>query len=326
VALGEFELIQDYFTDLAAPRDDVVLGVGDDCALVRVPEGMQLALTIDTLVEGVHFFPDVDPEALGHKALAVNLSDLAAIGANPAWVTLALTLPRAEASWLAAFSRGFAKLAKRFGLQLIGGDTTRGPLTITVQAHGWLPAGQALRRCGARVGDLIYVTGTLGDAGLALRQCLAGRSRQAVESAMRVRLERPEPRIEVGLALRQLASAAIDISDGLIADLGHILQASGCGARIRLDRIPLSGSVASAVASGAGWQLPLSGGDDYELCFTLPPAHQQSVARLSERLELPMTHIGWIEASSGLRCVQGDGTLWQPDRPGYEHFRTDDEA
>jgi thiamine-monophosphate kinase len=326
VALSEFELIQAYFTDLDGPRDDVVLGVGDDCALVRTPPGMQLALSIDTLVEGIHFFPDVDPESLGHKALAVNLSDLAAMGATPAWATLALTLPHADPPWLAAFSRGFAALAKRYEVQLIGGDTTRGPLTVTIQAHGWLPAGQALCRAGARVGDLIYVTGTLGDAGLALHQRLAGRPWQAVAPALRLRLERPEPRIETGLVLREIASAAIDLSDGLLADLDHILRASGCGAQVRLDRIPLSDPVAEAVETGAGWQLPLSSGDDYELCFTLPPAHQHRLARLSERLSLPITRIGEIETGSGLRCVQADGNLWRPDQPGYEHFPVDDQA
>jgi len=326
MALGEFELIRHYFSETGGTRGDVILGVGDDCALVRIPEGMQLALTIDTLVAGVHFFPDVDPEALGHKALAVNLSDLAAMGATPAWVTLALTLPDADADWLAAFSGGFAKLAERFGIQLIGGDTTKGPLTITVQAHGWLPVGQALRRSGAQIGDLIYVTGTLGDAGLALRHRLAEGSWQFVAPALRKRLERPEPRIEAGLLLREIASAAIDISDGLVADLGHVLQASSCGAQIRLDQIPLSGPVASAVASGAGWQLPLSSGDDYELCFTLPPDHQQEIPRLSDRLELTITQIGRIEVGSELRCVQADGTLWQPEQSGYEHFQDDDET
>jgi thiamine-monophosphate kinase len=326
VSASEFELIQDYFTEQAVQRDDVVLGVGDDCALVRMPEGMQLALTMDTLVAGVHFFTDADPEALGHKALAVNLSDLAAMGAIPAWATLALTLPHADRPWLAAFSRGFSALARRFEVQLVGGDTTRGPLAVTIQVHGLLPVGQGLRRCGARVGDLIYVTGTLGEAGLALRQRREGASWQVVDQALRLRLERPTPRIEAGLALREIASAAIDISDGLTADLGHILQASGCGALIQLTRIPLSDPVGKAVASGAGWQLPLSSGDDYELCFTLPPNRQQAVVRLSERLALPITPIGQITAGPGLRCLQADGTLWQPDHAGYDHFRADEHA
>jgi thiamine-monophosphate kinase len=326
VALSEFELIQQYFTDLNGPRDDVVLGVGDDCALVRVPDGMQLALTIDSLVVGVHFFADVDPEALGHKVLAVSLSDLAAMGAEPAWATLALTLPQVDTAWLAAFSRGFAQLASHFGVQLIGGDTTRGPLTITLQAHGLLPVGQGLRRAGAAAGDLIYVTGSLGDAGLALRQRLQGSPWQTIDSRLRMRLERPEPRVELGLALRELASAAIDISDGLMADLGHILQASGCGACIQLDRIPLSDQVRTAVESSAGWELPLSSGDDYELCFTLPPMHQQTVARLSENLDLPITRIGQIEVASGLRCLQADGGLWQSANSGYEHFRSHEQT
>ena len=326
MALSEFELIQNYFSDLGGPREDVLLGVGDDCALVRIPDAMQLALSIDTLVAGVHFFSDVDPESLGHKALAVNLSDLAAMGASPAWAMLALTLPHADSTWLAAFSRGFVALAKRFNVQLIGGDTTRGPLTITVQIHGLLPSDQAMRRSGARPGDLIYVTGSLGDAGLALHQRLQGAVWRSVEPGLRMRLERPEPRIEVGLALRGIASAAIDISDGLIADLGHILQASGCGARIRLDRIPLSEHVRTAVESGPGWELPLCAGDDYELCFSLPPAQRQTVARLSENLGLPITPIGRIETTPGLRCLQADGGLWRPSIPGYEHFRGHDQA
>jgi len=320
VSLSEFELIQRYFSDLTIPRDDVVLGVGDDCALLRIAHDMQLALSIDTLVEGVHFFPDVDPEALGHKALAVNLSDLAAMGASPAWVTLALTLPRADGSWLAAFSRGFSALARRFGVQLVGGDTTRGPLTVSVQAHGLLPAQQGLRRSGARVGDLVYVTGTLGEAGLALRHREQGMPWPAVDSALRERLERPIPRIEAGLALRELASAAIDISDGLIADLGHVLEASGVGAQLRLEQFPLSAPVRAAIDADAAWDLPLSGGDDYELCFTLPPMHAAALARISERLALPMTRIGRIEAAPGLRCIRGDGSQWSGHSPGYEHF------
>jgi thiamine-monophosphate kinase len=320
VCLDEFELIRRFFSEPRVLRDDVTLGIGDDCALVRIPQGMQLALTMDTLVEGVHFFADVDPEALGHKALAVNLSDLAAMGASPAWATLGLTLPHADVQWLQAFSRGFANLAKRYGVQLIGGDTTRGPLTITVQAHGLLPVGQGLRRAGAEVGDLIFVTGTLGDAGLALQQNREGLSWQAVAGHLKTRLERPEPRIDVGLALRDIATAAIDISDGLWADLGHILQASHRGAQIRLERLPLSTAVAAALQGETDWALALTSGDDYELCFTLPGAREQEISRISKELGLPITQVGQIEAAQGLRCLQPDGRLWQPDRPGYLHF------
>lgn len=325
MSLSEFELIQRYFAEPAVMRDDVSLGIGDDCALVCIPAATQLAITLDTLVEGVHFFADVDPEALGHKALAVNLSDLAAMGAAPAWITLALTLPRADTQWLESFSRGFASLAKRYGVQLIGGDTTRGPLTITVQAHGLLPVGQGLRRSGAEVGDLIYVTGTLGDAGLALQQGLQGVPWKQVQGRLKTRLERPEPRIEAGLALREIASAAIDISDGLLADLGHILQASERGAQIRLDQLPLSPEVRASIESEAAWSLPLSAGDDYELCFTLPPSRQREISKISTGLGLAITQIGHVESTRGLRCLQPDGSLWKPANPGYEHFHHDDE-
>jgi thiamine-monophosphate kinase len=193
-------------------------------------------------------------------------------------------------------------------------------LTVSVQAHGLLPAHQGLRRSGARVGDLVYVTGTLGEAGLALRQREQGTPWQTVDPALRERLERPIPRIEAGLALRELASAAIDISDGLVADLGHILEASGVGAQLRLEQLPLSAPVRTAIDTDAAWDLPLSSGDDYELCFTLPPMHAAALARVSERLALPMTRIGCIEAAPGLRCIRGDGSLWSGHSPGYEHF------
>jgi thiamine-monophosphate kinase len=324
VALSEFELIKRYFSAITLPRDDVLLGIEDDCALLRVPNGMQLAVTMDTLVAGIHFFPDVDPEALGHKALAVNLSDLAAMGAEPAWVTLALTLPESDETWLAGFSRGFAALAQRHAVQLVGGDTTRGPLAITVQAHGLLPPGQGMRRAGARVGDLIYVTGSLGDAGLALRKRRQGLPWEAVDSSLQQRLERPEPRVAAGLALRGIATAAIDISDGLLADLGHILEPSGVGAEIHLSRIPLSDEVKTALHEERDWSLPLTTGDDYELCFTLPPGGEAEIEEVSDRLALPMTRIGVIEAKPGLRCLREDATLWEHAGNGYDHFSSDD--
>ncbi|MBL3598811.1 MAG: thiamine-phosphate kinase [gamma proteobacterium endosymbiont of Lamellibrachia anaximandri] len=321
MALSEFDLIRRYFSEPAAMRDDVVLGIGDDCALLRLPPGHELAVTVDTLVSGVHFFPDVDPEALGHKALAVNLSDLAAMGAQPAWVTLALTLPAADSNWLAAFSRGFSVFAKRYGVQLIGGDTTRGPLSITVQAQGFLPSGSALTRSGAHPDDLICVTGSLGDAGLALSAKQGHRLLNTFDLRDVVqRLERPEPRVGMGLELRGLATAAIDISDGLLADLGHILQASGVGGRLNLSQLPLSPPVAAIVAETDGWSLPLAAGDDYELCFTLPAERLHEVEAISGRLALPVLVVGRIEADSGLRCEREDGTLWQPPAAGFDHF------
>ncbi|KRT55717.1 thiamine-phosphate kinase [endosymbiont of Ridgeia piscesae] len=317
MALSEFDLIRRYFSDLTPLRDDVALGIGDDCALLDVPEGMELAVSIDTLVAGVHFLADVEPETLGHKALAVNLSDLAAMGAEPAWVTLALALPEVNEVWLEAFSCGFAALASRAGVSLVGGDTTRGPLTLTLQVHGFVPRGSALRRDGAQPGDRICVSGRLGDAALGLRLLQGEANLSEPERSQLIdRLQRPQPRLALGQALRGLASAAIDISDGLLADLGHILQASGVGARLQLARLPLS----DAVRRTADWGLPLAGGDDYELCFTLPPAELSRLWPLSEQLGLAISEIGEITAAPGLVCEQADATIWRPSAKGYDHF------
>jgi len=315
--LTEFDLIRDYFSRVGSTRSDVPLGVGDDCALLRVPADCELALSIDTLVAGVHFFADCDPEALGHKALAVGLSDLAAMGAKPAWATLALTIPQADAAWLRAFSNGFAKLAAEQGVALVGGDTTRGPLAITVQVHGLVPQGNALRRSGARVGDLVCVSGTLGDAGLALRLLEAG---ELPSDRLRARLERPTPRVGLGLALRGIATAMIDLSDGLAADLGHILAASGVGAEIRLAELPLSAEVRDQFSADADWGLPLASGDDYELCFCVPERKRDQITALAERLGIPVQVIGRIVEEPGLRCLLDDGTIRDAERIGYDHF------
>ena len=317
--MNEFALIRTYFSAVGAPRADVPLGVGDDCALLRVPPGQQLAVSIDTLVGGVHFLPDCDPEAIGHKCLAVGLSDLAAMGAEPAWATLALTLPavlpRESPDWLPAFARGFGRLAAAHGVALVGGDTTRGPLSITV--HGLVPEGDGVRRDGARPGDLICVSGTLGDAGLALRQLLAG---EVPGPVLRARLERPTPRVALGLALRGLASAMIDCSDGLTADLGHILEASGLGAELDLAALPLDGAVAAAVARDGDWGLPLASGDDYELCLCLPAGHRGQLPELATRGGCHLTPIGRILATPGLVCRAPDGTRVDLQRPGFDHF------
>jgi thiamine-monophosphate kinase len=319
--MNEFALIRSYFSAVGAPRADVPLGVGDDCALLRVPPGQQLAVSIDTLVAGVHFLQDGDPEALGHKCLAVGLSDLAAMGAEPAWATLALTLPaalpRASPDWLPAFARGFGHLAATHGVALVGGDTTRGPLSITVQVHGLVPEGDGVQRGGARPGDLICVSGTLGDAGLALRQLLAG---EVPGPALRARLERPTPRVALGLALRGLASAMIDCSDGLAADLGHILEASGVGAELDLAALPLDGAVAAAVARTGDWGLPLASGDDYELCFCLPARFREQLPEIVARGGCNLTPIGRILATPGLVCRAPDGTRVDLQRPGFDHF------
>lgn len=318
--MGEHELIRDCLTGLGAERPDVGVDIGDDCALLRVPAGEAVAVSIDTLVAGVHFLPGCDPVALGHKSLAVSLSDLAAMGAEPAWATLALTLPEPDRAWLDGFAVGLDALARTHGLRLVGGDTTRGPLTITIQAHGLVPEGMALRRDGARTGDLICVSGSLGSAGLALRALLQGR---APTPGLRARLERPSPRVALGRALRGLASAAIDLSDGLAGDLGHLLDAGGVGASVELARLPLEPEVAEAVAAGdaAGdWALPLGAGDDYELCFTLPPEHAPRLSELARQAGCLLTRIGRIEPGRGPRWLLPDGTRWQGDPRGFDHF------
>ncbi|HXH02999.1 MAG TPA: thiamine-phosphate kinase [Candidatus Competibacteraceae bacterium] len=317
--MGEFELIRRYF-QRALTRPDVILGVGDDCALLRVPTGQELAVSLDLLVGGRHFLADADPEGVGYKALAVNLSDLAAMGAEPAWATLGLTLPAADEQWLRGFCHGFYTLAEQHDVALVGGDTTRGPLAIAVQVHGFVPPGQALRRAGARPGDRILVTGTPGDAGLALRQTL-GQTVVAAEhhDYLRRRLDRPTPRIAQGLALRGLASAAIDVSDGLAQDLGHILAASGVGATLWLARLPLSAAL-RAVPAELAWDCALSGGDDYELCLTVSPERLERVLQEAAGWDCPLTEIGVIELEPGLRCLRPDGTLYRPERVGYDHF------
>ncbi|MCG6942566.1 MAG: thiamine-phosphate kinase [Thiohalocapsa sp.] len=315
--MSEFDLIRRHLTGVGTARDDVLVDVGDDCALLRVPAGRELAVGIDTLVAGVHFLPDCDPEALGWKALAVNLSDLAAVGAEPAWATLALTMPEPDEAWLAAFVRGFGALAAAEDVRLVGGDLTRGPLTVTVQAHGFVPADHVLRRAGARPGDLICVSGALGDAGLALRHLTQG---EPLDEYLRGRLDRPSPRVALGEVLRGLATSAIDLSDGLISDLGHVLAASGCGARVELERLPLADQVAAAVAVDEDWSLPLASGDDYELCFTLPPAALGQLPVLAAAAGCPLTTIGEIVAGQGLRLVRADGSGWNATGGGYDHF------
>ena len=317
--LGEFDLIHRYFERPIEQRQDVIVGIGDDGAVVRVPPGMELVLTSDTLVAGVHFSEDIPPEDLGYKALAVNLSDLAAMGARPAWATMALTLPQAEEAWLAAFAQGFFELAQRFSVALIGGDLTRGPLSITVQMHGFVPEGRALRRSGAQAGHYIYVTGTLGDAALALTPRLAELT-DTYRPYLLGRLCRPSPRISEGLILRAIASSAIDISDGLIADLGHILETSHVGAVLEVDRLPLSTAVQKIKDKKYGWELALTGGDDYELCFTLPPEHQAVLESKRSDFACTVSCIGRIEAERGLRCIEHDGTPYLPQGAGYRHF------
>lgn len=315
---AEFALIARHFADLGPRRADVRLGVGDDCALLEVPVGHSLAVSIDTLTAGVHFFPDCAAEAVGHKALAVGLSDLAAMGAEPAWATLALTLPRQDDVWISGFAHGFGALARTHGVQLVGGDTTRGPLAISVQVHGLVPHDAAIRRAGARPDDRIWVSGTLGDAALALERLRAGVS---PEPALRDRLERPTPRVALGLALRGLASAMIDLSDGLAGDLGHLLAASGVGAELDLAALPLAPPLVALIASNEGaWSLPLAGGDDYELCFCAPAARTEQIAALAARAGCQVSCIGRILQTPGLRLRRPDGRALGIERMGYDHF------
>ena len=326
MALSEFDIIRRYFARGGPARTDVALGIGDDAALVRVPPGAELAVAVDTQVDGVHFPRNTDPEAIGYKALAVNLSDLAAMGAEPAWATLALTLPAADEAWLAGFARGFSGLADQYGVELVGGDTTRGPLAVTVSVYGLVPAGTALRRAGARPGDAVYVTGTPGDAAAGLRLLQSSlRSDAGLRARLVERLERPRPRVAEGLALRGVASAAIDISDGLTADLGHILEASGVGATLWVDRVPLSHAfrellAANPDARSALGALALTGGDDYELCFTAPADRADAVSRALQPRDSGFTAVGVIDSEPGLRCVHDDGRPWQPPAHGYRHF------
>lgn len=319
--ISEFDIIARYFAAHPLPRHDVVLGIGDDAAVLQPPVGHDLVLAVDTLVSDVHFPADTRPEDIGYKALAVNLSDLAAMGAEPAWCTLALTMPDADEDWLAGFAQGLFVLADVHGVALVGGDTTRGPLSVSVQVAGFVPTGTAMRRAGAQPGDTIFVTGTLGDAALGLQVAQGTLDRGADDNAfLRQRLDRPLPRIGVGQALRTRAHAAIDISDGLAADLGHLLEAGGVGATIDVGRLPLSAPfrryLAQCSDAGAALQPALGGGDDYELCVCLAAEEADALGAL----DVPLTRIGVIEARPGLRCVDAAGRALALPAAGYRHF------
>ena len=324
--MGEFELIERFFR---RPAGRAALGIGDDCALLQPTPGAQIAVSSDMLVLGRHFLPDVAPQTLGHKALAVNLSDLAACGARPLAFTLALALPNVDEAWLEAFSRGLFALADAHGCELIGGDTTRGPLNICITVFGEVPLidgrSQALLRSGAKAGDDLYLSGRVGDARLAL-DMLQGRCamQTAVLDRARRRMEQPTPRVALGIALRGLASAAIDVSDGLLGDLGHVLKASGMGARVDTAWV-MASEATSADLKAAGLQqaLPcaLSGGDDYELVFTAARAARQAVQAAALGSATPVTRIGRIEPEPGLRLVDGDGRPLANRYPSFDHFR-----
>ena len=308
--LSEFSLIDKFFKQKKHLNSHTHLGIGDDCALLSIPTGYELAITTDTMVENVHFFADANPAQLGHKLLAVNLSDLAAMGAKPIAVTLALTLPHIDENWVRQFSSGFLALARHFSVDLIGGDTTQGALTLTVQAMGIVPKRQALKRSTAQIGDAIFMTGNLGDAGLGLK-IKQGYRYEAAQAALE-RFHVPMPQIGTGLALRGVASACIDISDGLLSDLGHILKQSEVGACVEWEKLPFSPSVKSYIEYTGDVLMPLIGGDDYELCFTVPE-------KLVHCVPDNCTQIGIIEAQLGLRLLKA-GHIETLTAKGYEHF------
>jgi thiamine-monophosphate kinase len=319
VSLGEFDLIAKYFTRTVTRA---ALGVGDDCALFAPAAGMQLAVSSDMLVEGRHFLSTVAPDRLGHKALAVNLSDLAACGAKPLAFTLALALPRVDEDFLAGFARGLLALADTHACELIGGDTTQGPLNICITVFGEVPRGEALLRAGAHAGDDLYVSGTLGDARLALEAfrgsvALVGDAFERVRTAM----ECPQPRVALGLALRGVATSAIDVSDGLLGDLAHVLRRSGAGAKVEVDALPRS-EVLRALPEALQRTFTLAGGDDYELVFTAPPQHAERVAQAARSAQVAVTRIGRIVAGAGLRLTGRDGQELPNTFGAFDHFKS----
>lgn len=312
--MNEFAIIEHFFNKQKIRRDDVVVGIGDDCAMVQTPLNQALLITTDTLVSGVHFLKETAAYDIGFKSLAVNLSDLAAKGAEPAWITLALTLPEADETWLKEFSTGLLELASRFNVQLIGGDLTKGPLTITIQAMGFAPHNQAIRRNGAKPGDLIYVTNTLGDAALGLSFLKKSITiTKPYQNYLVERLCQPEPRISIGKQIRGIAHASIDISDGLSADLTHILDMSNVGAIIYVDQLPLSEAMRASVSNEHAIELALNGGDDYELCFTLAPEK-------ATLLDIHCTCIGKIIETPGLDLRYQDEKKYNGNLAGYKHF------
>ncbi|HSX50259.1 MAG TPA: thiamine-phosphate kinase [Cellvibrio sp.] len=319
---SEFQLIQQFFQREQAeqPAEGVLLGIGDDCALLQIPTGKQLAVSVDTLVADVHFPADADPELIAERALRTNLSDLAAMGADPLWFTLALTLPEANEDWLRSFSRGLFKCAREYGIALVGGDTTSGPLTITIQVMGAALPQQTLRRDGANIGDFVLVTNLVGDGAAALaaiqnREVFADEHREYLQK----RFYRPTPRLHESALIREFASSALDISDGLVADLQHICDASDLGAVIDVENVPLSAAVKSLNNDAQAYEWALAGGDDYELCFTVPPEKMADIAMLIAQGKLQATVIGEMIAGHKVIC-EYDGEPFELSKTGYQHF------
>nr|WP_275661381.1 thiamine-phosphate kinase [Shewanella sp. Isolate7] len=316
----EFTLIDHFFANLGQNRRDVHLGIGDDCALVQPGENKVIAISCDTLVENVHFYADMPAKALGYKALAVNLSDLAAMGAEPAWMTLALTLPEVDESWLQNFSQGLKEAAEYYGVALVGGDTTRGPKSITITINGQVPEGKALTRGGAKNGDWIYVTGSLGDSAVGL--AILGDKLNIEGEAREHFIQRhyfPTPRVLAGQSLRGLASSAIDLSDGFVSDIGHILKQSQVGAVVDVDRLPLSAQMREFLDESVALGYGLTGGEDYELLFTVPEAQRGALETALAHAGVSFTQVGQIATGDKLRLIK-DGEPYTPTHFGFEHF------
>ena len=319
--MGEFDLIKRYFSRKSL-QNDVILSVGDDCAITSIPTGYQLAITTDTLVEGTHFLPSISPTDLAYKSVAVNLSDLAAMGATPAWVSLALTLPEIKEEWLAEFSQSLFAILDRYGVSLIGGDTTKGPLSITLTAQGFLPENQGLFRHQAKVGDWIFVSGFLGDSAAGLDLLLQNRKIENESDRYFIQRHlRPTPRVELGLALRSFSCCSLDISDGLLADLGHILERSQVGAEIYLENLPLSRHLCTQYEQTQAEKFALTGGGDYELCFTVSEEKREEMEQVLSSQGIKVTCIGKIlPQTSGLNLLKNGEKVALPEHCGFDHF------
>jgi thiamine-monophosphate kinase len=313
--MNEFDLIDKYFRNCGAPRADVPLGIGDDAALLACPPGEHLVAAVDTLVEGIHFPAGSPPESIGHRALAVNLSDMAAMGALPAWALLALTLPSIEETWVQKFTKGFGELARRHNVSLVGGDTTKGPLTVSVQIMGFIPIGQALLRSGGKPGDLLFISGTLGDAAAGLNI----QDSEGEKNYLKKRFQFPEPRIELGQRLRPFASACIDVSDGLLGDAGKLAAASACGVEIDWETLPVSRQLLAFAGEERARVLALTGGDDYELCFAVRPENLEALERQLPARQWGYTRTGQLRAQHGA-VVKRAGNVMDFSHSGYDHF------
>ena len=321
--MTEFSIIERFCTNLGSTHGQTRLSVGDDAAVIAVPPGMELAISADTMVESVHFFPEINPALLGHKLLAVNLSDMAAMGAEPKWATLALTLPSVNEQWLGAFSSAVNNMASNYNVQIIGGDTTQGPLNLCINIIGLLPKGKALTRAGASSGDDLYVSNTLGDAALALG-CINGdvQHNDLNLEQLRIAFDAPVPQVALGLGLLNIASACLDISDGLIADLGHIAKQSEVSFEIDIDQIPLSLEYQDYIVKGGNVDLALSGGDDYQLAFTSSSDHRAEIQKLSQELNIAITNIGRVVKvnNKAVALFSDDEPYVLKNKSGYEHF------